>query len=174
MPKLQPYLILSLLIFIFAGPLILAIAFYCKPPAWLTQKTLNRGILIYPSLDFKKLKKQTIFKNKIYKPWQILYLTNTKCQQSCQQRLHNLHQIILALGKHGTQVTTTLIQIDSSSTFKSAINYYTITKKEYQHFFLNKKLTTGYYIIDPAEKIILYYPLNTPGEAVYKDLMHLL
>ncbi|MES2142738.1 MAG: hypothetical protein V4471_07665 [Pseudomonadota bacterium] len=174
--KLNPYFILGLLVFIFIAPLILASLLYIKHPAWLTQKTLNKGKLIYPALDFKKLKKKIIFHKKIHTAWQIFYLTNSSCLKDCQRRLHILHQVILALGKKSSQINAALIQIDPTGGMKNnrSINNYSITTEEYLRFFINNKMAMGYYLVEPTEKIILYYRINTPGESIYKDLTHLL
>lgn len=107
--------------------------------------------------------------------WQVFYLTDKKCSQVCQQRLHTLRQIITALGKNSWQINAALIQIAPSATiYNNAFDSYTIQEKEYQKVFANKKMYMGYYIIDPQGKIILYYPANIPGEDLYKDLLRLL
>ncbi len=175
--KLKSYLTLGLLISIFVGPLILAIILYIKSPTWLTYNTLNRGTLIYPPLDFKALKKQVFFQEKQHRPWKIFYLSDQVCRQICRQRLHSLHQVTVALGKYSSQVAIALIQVGSSvMQIKNnyPINNYSITAHEYQRFFVNKKMTAGYYLIDPTEKIILYYSDNTLKKNLYKDLTHLL
>ena len=174
--KLNPYFILGLLVFIFIAPLILASLLYIKHPAWLTQKTLNNGEFIYPALDFKQLQKKIIFHKKTHIVWQIFYLTNNDCLKDCQQKLHILNQVILALGKKSAQVNAALIQVNPTTTLKNnhSINTYSITKQEYRRFFTHKKMAIGYYLVEPTEKIILYYRTNTPGESIYKDLIHLL
>jgi hypothetical protein len=173
--KLKNYLILGGLTLIFIGPLAAAVVLYNKHPAWLTDKTLNKGQLLSPPLDFNTLKKQILFKSNRQHRWQIVYLTKTNCAQVCQQQLNQLEQVILALGKNSDQVSAILIQIELSSEIKNKnISHYSITTHEYQHFFSAKKLATGYYIVDPLGKIMLYYPASTPSEHLYKDLTHLL
>ncbi len=173
--KLRPYFILVWLMLIFIGPLVVAVVLYSQHPAWLTQVTLNKGQLLSPPLDFNTLKKNVIFKSSRQNRWQILYLSNTNCKQPCQQRLHHLTQVILALGKNSDQVSAILIQINLASKIKNNnISHYLISTYEYQRFFTTKKLATGYYIVDPRGKIILYYPNNASAEDLYKDLTHLL
>ncbi|MDQ8038884.1 MAG: hypothetical protein REH83_00585 [Rickettsiella sp.] len=173
--KLNIYFNLGLLIFIFIGPLIFAIGLYLKTPQWLKQKTLNNGIFISPPIDFDKLKKKIIFKSKSLRRWQVFYLTNKECKKACRQRLYILHQIITALGKNSWKLNPALIQVDPSATvYNNLFDSYSISVKEYQRVFVNKKMYSGYYLIDTQGKIILYYPTDTPGEDLYKDLLHLL
>lgn len=175
--KLNPYLTLGLLIAIFVVPLILAVILYIKSPTWLTYHTLNRGTLIYPPLEFKALRKQVFFQEKQHRPWKIFYLADQECRQICRRRLHSLHQITVALGKYSSQVAIALLQVGSSITpikNNPPINSYSITASEYQKFFVSKRMTAGYYLIDPTERIILYYPDNSLENNLYKDLTHLL
>jgi cytochrome oxidase Cu insertion factor (SCO1/SenC/PrrC family) len=173
--KLNPLFILGLLLLIFMGPLISAVVLYIQSPHWLTEKMLNKGQLISPALAFNTLKKQIIFQKEQHGPWQVVYLTNTDCHQICQQRLDRLQHVILALGKNRHQVNATLIQIDHSSTLKNKqINHYLISGDDYQHFFRHNKMGTGYYLVDPQGKIILYYSEKWVGEDLYQDLTRLL
>ncbi|MES2998317.1 MAG: hypothetical protein V4700_03230 [Pseudomonadota bacterium] len=172
--KINPYVVLGLLIFIFVAPLVLAAMLYRNAPDWLHNKMLNKGQFLSPPLDFTNLKKHLIRSADIHKPWLIFYLTKSECNQLCQQRLHLLHQIILALGKNRSQVNAALIQTRSSITFKKPINAYWITINEYRRFFKRKKMDNAYYIVAPGGKIILYYPADTLGEDLYKDLILLL
>lgn len=174
--KLKRCLILGLVISIFVMPLILAIVLYVESPAWLTYKTTNKGTLIHPPLDFNVLKKKIFFQENKTNVWKILYLSNHTCQQFCQQRLANLQRVKLALGKYNSRVEVALIQIGSSAIpiTNYPISNYSITTQEYRKFFVQKKMMLGYYLIDPTERIILYYTPNTPEKNLYTDLTHLL
>ena len=173
--KLYPYFTLGLLILIFVGPLVAAIILYSQHPVWLMHNTLNKGQLLTSPLYFNTLKKQLILKKNRHNPWQIFYLAKTDCKQYCQQRLHRLKQVILALGKNRNQVSAFFIQATQASKIKdNELSHYLITKNEYYRFFTAKKVGEGYYLVDPQGKIILYYPATVPSENLYKDLIHLL
>jgi hypothetical protein len=172
--------LLVLLIFIFSAPLILAAVIYHTNPNYLHHNTLNKGQFLSPPLAFKNLKKHVVFISATHRPWLIFYLVNADCRRLCQKRLHLLYKIILALGKNGDQVDAALIQTGSSITLKkfmrknSFIHVYWITAHERHRFFQKRGMGNGYYLVDPAGRIILYYSADAPGENLYKDLTRLL
>jgi cytochrome oxidase Cu insertion factor (SCO1/SenC/PrrC family) len=173
--KVRAYSILGLLLLIFVGPIITAVIIYAQRPHWLSQNTVNKGELISPPLNFNALKKQNISRLKQPRHWQIVYLTKTDCEQPCQQRLHRLAKVILALGKNNKQISATLIQVNSALPLNlTSTNHYLITHHEYQRMFTSKKLSEGYYLVAPQGEVILHYPVNASSEAIYKDMHRLL
>lgn len=173
--KIRSYCILGLLLLIFVGPIVAAMIIYTQRPHWLSQNAVNKGKLISPPLSFHVLKKQNIVQLKQSRRWQLVYLTKTNCKQRCQQRLHRLATVILALGKNNKQISVTLMQVGNTSPLDiKSINHYLITHYEYQHTFIRKKLGEGYYLVEPQGKILLYYPINATSKAIYKDMHRLL
>ena len=185
-PSKNYLFIFLLLIVIFLTPLIAAILLYNNNPLWLHHKTVNKGTLIASSFNLQQIKliSHGTPLRSLNGSWFLFYLTKSSCREHCQKNLNTLRQIVPALGKNRYRVKYGVVLANNKPLPPSIrINkdphlvIYSISKLELDNYFARLKINNdshAYYLADPFGKIILYYPSDAPGEAMYQDLSRLL
>lgn len=178
--------ILSLLLFLFLMPLIVAVILFNKNPYWLHQQTVNKGALISTEFNLQQLElmpaKTPLHSFKYH--WLLFYLTTSPCSKLCQKNLYLMRQIRVALGKYRHQVNYGLILTKENrldfclfANKDTRLLSYIISKQHFKEIFSlvkSKNHNPAYFIADPFGRIILYYPNDTSGKDIYEDLMRLL
>jgi len=187
--KVNPKLILFLLLLIFLGPL--GFAFNMHNKAKHTHlKQNNVGDLIIPvkqahDLYFRSLNNHLplVFRGDTLKgKWQFLYIPPLHCDENCHDNLHMMGQIHQALHKSATRLERMLVLLENHQMNEFA-NYdkkYLLEAKAYENTLSSisnktKRDTVGeFYIIDPQGNIMMYYTGDTPPKGILKDLNKLM
>lgn len=136
-------------------------------------KTKNKGILITPPAQVANL--ETPVQN-FHHHWWVLIFNNAPCETTCQEQLHWLHQIHIALHKHQTRVQLWMAQSalnpDMETQILKSIPELTLIPLTTLPSFLDNE--PGIAIMDPLGNIMMRYPFNTDPQNVFKDLKTLL
>lgn len=144
-------LISFLLGIIFILPGLAALYFYYHPDLL---KSSNQGSFL----------SKDIYLNLPHKKWKIVYWSNKAlCQEACRSDLAALHNVHLALGRKYYYVDKWFIHPGSK---KSIPDWQEKTN-------IKKTLPAALYIVTPANKVLLSYPL-TAKTKIYNDLKKLL
>lgn len=185
--KVNPKLVLFLLLLIFVGPLGFAINMHHKAQI-ATLKYNNVGDLITPvkqasNLLFKATDSEQAFTGEARKgKWQLLYVPSLHCDQNCQETLDMMGQIHHALNKSASQLERMLVLLEMHS-----IDEFKAYDKKYKLDTLSYESTLGqigdksrrdkvgeFYVIDPRGHIMMYYTGDTPPKGILKDLKKLM
>lgn len=178
---------LYLLFAAFLAPLALAFIFYyghlIKP-----SKGTEHGILLQPTLNFSAIAPKSSIVPPSARSWQLMYVVANACDSQCEQTLHLLRQLHVALGKDSDRVQRVLVVIDS----QQPLNYkpgpalspttaaYSVSNAQWQQFLNNSNDAQtmakqgGLYIVDPNGNAMLYYSPIFPPKGVLEDIKHLL
>jgi hypothetical protein len=195
------FLLLSTLL-----PIIAATLFFRMMSENGVSRTSNNGVLIHPVLDLVSLQ-LTINGTPAYKsfdeltygvrpadyqarPWQLLYMTSTGCDDICMDRLQLLRQIHIRLGRESDRVERVLVNI---SNYALDTNLKSVLQTKFPAMRLlhgdpsiltqilspsagdQDPVKAGYiYVADPVGNVMLYFtPENNP-EQILSDLDKLL
>lgn len=150
---------------LFLIPFIGAILFYINRDQ-IHYATKNKGRLITPPLSLSALSllpNPKLFAGK----WILLYVVPTNssgCNEGCRKNLRMVRQVHTALGKDQSRVSSAVIPYKGG---ESSLK---------QHLFLSKNVNNNgqLFIVDPLGNIMMTYDDDNFGEALYKDLTHLL
>ena len=138
-------------------------------------KTKNKGVFISPPAQVAELNIQ--FPEEFNHYWWILLFQDRPCETECQNQLHWINQIHVALHKNQHRVHLLLAQKDPSPQLTEWLstnmpNLVLAPLKEPLPSFLEDK--PGIAIMDPHGNIILRYPFETDPKDIFKDLKTLL
>lgn len=162
--------IFIILIFIFGLPLIAAQFLYNYHDKFHYQ-TNNRGNFLKPPLFIKEL--TTSDRNPL---WQMLYVINQDCDESCANNLYKMRQIRLALNQDQNKARGIIfLQTEVSH---PALDAY--LKKDYSMIQFMMQIDGTHlaenhlYLADPKGNVILSYTDKTNPKDILKDLKHLI
>ncbi len=164
-------LILLILAFIFIAPSISAYLFY-QHPNWRAQQTVNKGTLIQPSQQLSLFPEAK---------WHLFLFVSTKCDEACFNRLRQLTQLRLALGRRYYNVDLSLVTLESASALeetqidfmqKAQIHWIKLSQDNPNTAILLPH-GNAVFIATPQQHLILKYTKSTPKD-IYQDLKHLL
>lgn len=185
--KVDPRLILILLLLIFLGPFGFALTMHKKA----NQATLrhnNIGDLIIPvkqasDLLFTTLDSQRTFRgDTLIGKWQFLYIPPLTCNEACHETIDTMGQIHHSLNKSAPRLERMLVLLEDNkiSDFTKYDKKYSLETKSYQKTLSTigdktKRNAVGeFYIIDPKGHIMMYYTGDTPPKGILKDLNKLM
>jgi len=134
--------------------------------------TVNHGELIKPILPVEVLALQPLPHQQInfQGKWTLLYVSGKQCQQNCQQWLHAMRQIRLALGKDRDKVQRLwLTQQTQVSSWQQRYPHMLIAHVKNSQPWLNQV-----FIVDPQENLILRYSKITQANDIVSDMKRLL
>lgn len=151
--------------------------------------TINKGTLIDPPVDISQLswlntKHQSMHFNAWQPQWTVVYLAQQQCDTPCQQMIHTLQQIHIALGKKQPNVALLVILPENS-----ASTLITQLQKQYPQFafgYLNDHDWTaltrtlpanaplavqgGVFILDPMSRLMMSYATVNNPKDILSDL----
>ncbi len=151
-------------------------------------KTTNHGSFIEPMLDLKNIEFKLLNKNnKLFSDfsgkWILFYYQNETCLNKCKNKIFELRQIHIALGKDATKV----VRFFFNTTHENEIFYNKLSMKysdmhiisanslELKKKLLNRfKKNNKIFLIDPFGNGILVYEIDFNGKMVLKDIKKLL
>ena len=167
------YIILLVLIFLFAAPGLSAYWLYFHPQ-WLDKKTTNKGALLNPPVLLSSLEQR----NK----WHLVLWNPSACEASCLAQLDKLRRIRLALGRRLYDVDLTLVLSAESPALSEARTimldkqgFFVTTlplKESMQLSALYKK--PELFISNPENYLVLSYSDIAPPDDLFHDIKLLL
>lgn len=171
--------------------------------------TRSGGVLIQPLLELSRLDLRNTQGERAYlgfdelvedvdpreyqpRPWQLLFMSSTDCDQSCIERLYFLRQIHLRLGREADRVQRALVVVDDAHLALPQATLDILANQQQDLRLLrgnpqwllqelapsaqgrNPVQEHFIYVADPVGNIMLYFtPENTPEE-ILKDIDKLL
>jgi len=149
----------------------------------------NRGLLVTPLVDAKHLAVQFGHGQQFKWPqtkghWSVLYV-RSQCSDNHALRtnLNRLSHMHAIMGKDALRIKTVLVMPARCLVHKISQHYAqrytdfkfgTLAQKPWQHLQARLGHKQGFYLMDPLQNIMMYYPLNTATVNVYQDLAQLL
>jgi cytochrome oxidase Cu insertion factor (SCO1/SenC/PrrC family) len=150
-------------------------------------KGIQHGILIEPPIPLGNLQAFSIGETNIdelQKKWTLVFFTGKSCKQDCQNKLYQLRQIRLAVGKDRDKVERLLIADksldwekfkddykdqkvidDRSKSYNSLIKLF----KQYEGFDMS-----SIYLIDAYGSLIMKYQKDAKPKGIIKDIERLI
>jgi len=186
--------IIIVLLFIFLAPLTYAVWLYNS--GWRPLATSNYGALITPARPLQAFTLETLAGNPvklddIRNKWAMIYLGSASCNQACKDSLYKMRQVHILQAKQQPRVQRIMILTDLTGL--SGLKR--LLAKEYPKMMVMKgteqqvkNLTKQFrvhegeavetqhriYLMDPLGNLMMYYPENTDGSNLNKDLKKLL
>ncbi len=166
------YIILLLLVFVFAAPGLSAYFLYFHPQ-WLSAPATNKGELLKPPIRLSDLNQHA--------KWQLILWNPGACEKPCIDQLDKLSRIHLALGRRLYDVDLCLL-LPNATVVPAELQ--TILDKQrvcVVHLSLEdtSRIQATYplselFIANPDSYLVLAYPEQAPPDDVFHDIKLLL
>lgn len=107
------------------------------------------------------------------KRWLVVFLPNGQCTKACEETMHLLRQINVALGKEAHRVSRILVNQDGvvseplQQRYPALIQLQSLSAEAFV-------AGEGIYIVDPLGNIMMHYNTDFVGKELLKDLKKLL
>ncbi len=184
--------ILTLLIIIFALPIVASWLLYFNPE-WLPDKRNNHGILIQPPLQLSDLtlvndSGKYLRLRDLRGRWTLLVYSSESCRLNCQEQIRKVQQIRRAVGEDYGYLGQPLIvrygelQPENEHTTSETLNeVFLIAEKNsaleiLEGVFENVgvPMENSINIADPMGNLMMLYPADVPAIDILADIKHLL
>ena len=150
-------------------------------------KTVNNGELISPIINLSNLDMKAFSDDKVHshdRTWILAFLIQDECNELCQEKLYQIRQIRLAIGKDKDKLERLVIanaNLDWGTYKKeypgqkyidaSMINFDSIVSA----FKINPELKAdSIYLIDPYGNLMMQYKNGTEPTGIIKDIERLI
>jgi len=166
---------------VFFGPLLLAVWMYAS--GQLTPSaTTNHGELLDPVVNVAEALPDSALLAEDSAEWQLIYLGDGPCEESCRDALYRQRQIRLMLGSemdrvrrvflHGESVPDRVFLEDQHE------GLITIRDEDLRRFLDAGRpaglSSGGLYLLDPLENLVMYFAPEIEPSDMVDDLKHLL
>jgi len=144
---------------------------------------IHHGELIVPPLPLGDLKVTAIGASEVLsleKKWTLIFLVSNQCDLTCEDKLYQLRQIRLAVGKDRDKVERVLVvdkELDWSDYENSFQNQKVIVKgsPSYESIIKNLKSVKNFdsnaiYLMDAYGSLIMKYAYKTAPKGIIKDI----
>ncbi|MCH9781133.1 hypothetical protein N9K12_04850 [Methylophilaceae bacterium] len=148
---------------------------------------IHHGELIVPPLPLGDLKVTAIGASEVLsleKKWTLIFLVSNQCDLTCEDKLYQLRQIRLAVGKDRDKVERVLVvdkELDWSDYENSFQNQKVIVKgsPSYESIIKNLKSVKNFdsnaiYLMDAYGSLIMKYAYKTAPKGIIKDIERLI
>lgn len=148
---------------------------------------VQHGILINPPIKLGPLYGFSIGQKdlqELEQKWTLVFFVEERCDKNCQEKLYQLRQIRLAIGKDRDKVERLLIAnklIDWRNYKEDFIDQKVIDRRSQSFQALNQlfKSYQGYskdaiYLVDAYGSLIMKYPKDTEPKGIIKDIERLI
>ncbi|MDA9097267.1 hypothetical protein N9J50_02910 [Methylophilaceae bacterium] len=148
---------------------------------------IHHGELIVPPLPLGDLKVTAIGASEVLsleKKWTLIFLVSNQCDLTCEDKLYQLRQIRLAVGKDRDKVERVLVvdkELDWSDYENSYQNQKVIVKgsPSYESIIKNLKSVKNFdsnaiYLMDAYGSLIMKYAYKTAPKGIIKDIERLI
>ena len=168
------YVILLLLVFLFAAPGLSAYFLYFHPQ-WLSSTTTNKGELLNPPVLLTELGKHS--------KWQLVLWSPGTCEKSCMEQMDKLARVRLALGRRLYEVDLSLLQGADAGPTNAGSATNTLQEPGVSMVRLSNNESvrlSGLYknptlfIANPEHYLVLVYPVTAKADDLFHDIKLLL
>ncbi len=175
---------------LFFVPLLLAAVITGLAPGWLPWGTTNHGTLIVPPRaitadDLSPLGEGVAAPPQLLGKWTLVYLGVPPCEDICQQQLHKIRQVRLALGKDARRVQRLYLAgvgaprraLDSVLEQYPGMGIAELPSRAQTAFSVDEddsRSSSRIYIVDPMGYVMMYHSPELDGTALLKDVKRLL
>ena len=148
---------------------------------------IHHGELIVPPLPLGDLKVTAIGGSELLsleKKWTLVFLVSDQCDPICEDKLYQLRQIRLAVGKDREKVERLLVvnkKLDWSNYENAFLNQKVIDKGSPSYASITKNLksaknfdSNGIYLMDAYGSLIMKYAYKTAPKGIIKDIERLI
>jgi len=148
---------------------------------------IHHGELIVPPVPLGDLKVTAIGASEVLsleKKWTLIFLVSNQCDLTCEDKLYQLRQIRLAVGKDRDKVERVLVvdkELDWSDYENSFQNQKVIVKgsPSYESIIKNLKSVKNFdsnaiYLMDAYGSLIMKYAYKTAPKGIIKDIERLI
>ena len=148
---------------------------------------IHHGELIVPPLPLGDLKVTAIGGSDVLsleKKWTLIFLVSDQCDLTCEDKLYQLRQIRLAVGKDREKVERVLVvdnELDWSDYENSFKNQKVIGKGSSSYESITKNLksvknfdSNAIYLMDAYGSLIMKYAYKTAPKGIIKDIERLI
>tara|TARA_B100000035_G_scaffold210907_1_gene180545 strand:+ start:14647 stop:15228 length:582 start_codon:yes stop_codon:yes gene_type:complete len=148
---------------------------------------VQHGILINPPIELGALYGFAIGQKDLQefeKKWTLVFFVEEDCDKNCQEKLYQLRQIRLAIGKDRDKVERILIAnklLDWDNYKEDFIGQKVIDNRSQSYQELNRLIKSyqGYskkaiYLVDAYGSLIMKYPKDTQPKGIIKDIERLI
>lgn len=135
---------------------------------WYQGAATNHGTMIVPPLDIADVS------TGLPAEWRLGLLVDQECPAQCQQALHIMNQIDVALGKETERVTPTVIHTSTlPPTLAQHPTITTVASSELAQR-LGEIPPHSLLIIDPLGLVVLYYPTHADAQRMRMEAKNVL
>ncbi len=155
-------------------PIALAYALFMSGYRFSSLGTTNYGTIIEPMVplsasELAYQKDRLPLKAEILKEhFSLLYVLPAECVEQCQNQIHMVQQIQIALGQYQDRLFKFVIALPTSSV-PGTVSAEAVLISTHSIF-----IPSHLYVMDPNGNIILSYPSGWEGMRVLKDIKHLI
>ena len=188
-PGRHTKVILFCLIAVCLGPLLFAWTIYRNADSF-DIKTKHSGELLQPivatsHLDYATLGGQMLPASTLAGKWWLIYTPGKVCETECHERIAQIGQLHIALGKHQDQVKkmyladrTQDIPAWLAPSF-SDVELVTLDPAQRLHYFMSYAAPSAVhsgavFIMDPQLNVMMHYSDAVPAEGILSDIKRLL
>ncbi len=192
--KKPPWLMLGLLVLVFAGPM-LAAWIAVRHEAFRPGGSAVHGSLVDPArpvstAGLRRLDGSALEQDQLRGRWLMLYIGAAPCGEVCQRSLYNMRQTRLALGEDTHRVRRLLVVTDGTTrelprdvlAAHRGLTVATAEPAALNDFLAQFHVTSGdapareqrLYVLDPLGNLVLFYAPDANPKGMLEDLERLL
>ena len=150
-------------------------------------KTINNGELVSPIVNLGSINMRSFSDDKVYnhdRTWILVFLIKDECKDLCQEKLYQIRQIRLAMGKDQDKLerlvlAKTKLDWDSYKNEYPGQKYIDISMTKFESiisvFKSNPELkSNSIYLIDPYGNLMMQYKNGAEPTGIIKDIERLI
>ena len=150
-------------------------------------KTVNNGELVSPIVNLGSINMRSFSDDKVYshdRTWILAFLIKDECKDLCQEKLYQIRQIRLALGKDQDKLERLVLakaklDWDSYKNKYPGQKYIDISMTKFESiinvFISNPELKSkSIYLIDPYGNLMMQYKNGAEPTGIIKDIERLI
>ncbi len=173
---------------VFFLPVVIAVLMHSEWFQWRPAETRNHGELIQPPHSLPEFRLETVDglvaeQSDLLDQWQLLYVSDGACGESCVETLYWMRQVRRAQDRHQPEVDITLVTPERIETetlaeieaLEAGIRIFAgEAGQEFLSLLPEDQSVPVSYILDPQANIILRYPDGSDFNGMRRDLRRLL
>ena len=173
MKNTRRYVVLLLLVFLFAAPGLSAYFLYFHPQ-WLSSTTTNKGQLLNPPVLLGQLSTNS--------KWHLVLWSPAACEETCIEQLDKLARIRLALGRRLYDVDLSLLLGSNAKPMAAEqanmrqlqdVSVVTLSPEETQALY-SLHPHSQLFVANPEQYLVLAYSVNAASDDLFHDIKLLL
>jgi hypothetical protein len=176
---MKPKIAISLLVFIFVGPIVVSWFFVNSDIDWTSRGLSNHGELIRPAINLRDIDEITpLFDFATLAPshWALISLEESPCEQACFERIEKMKVLHSVMGSSKERLRVFAVapsaEVSNEHLLSDvAINNTLKATVEKQIKGINYP---QYFVFDWRKQLMMHFQADTPSADIKKDLSKLL